>query len=185
MNSLVIRRADGGVSIVTPAPQDAEAHIAAWAGAALPAWLPVAGYRVVDTATLPASREDRNAWEDDGDTVKVSPARKAKLLKEQQQKEHDKRSTAGKADAEFDGVGSAPVGVLSGVKLGVGGTYVLSGSGGQFTAGAVSVKVGESVSLYSEGLEEVTLEVTQAGAVQVRRTRGHEVYRVKFALISL
>lgn len=82
MNSFVIRRADGGVSVVTPDPGTPElraAELAKWESAAPAPWLPVAGTAVVDSATLP-DRADRDAWVHSGSAVVVDGARKANLL---------------------------------------------------------------------------------------------------------
>jgi hypothetical protein len=143
-------------------------------------------WRIVDEAELPQDRANRDTWEDDGETVKVSPGRKAKLAKEKADKEHEKRSAAGKVDDVFEGVSAAPLDILSGVRVGLTGSYIVSGGTDLFSAGLVTaLRPGQSAVLLSEGSEEVTLEVTPSGTARVRRTHGHQTYRIKVALISL
>jgi len=82
MKVLVISRADGGVSLM-PLDGEFDALFAAeideeyivgpeiwqWKGQASPEWLPIKGWRIVDSDRLPADRAFRNAWRDDGKAI--------------------------------------------------------------------------------------------------------------------
>lgn len=77
---VLLRRADGGVSIVYPVGVVLiEELIEKWERTASASWLPLVGWRIADSDDLPTDRSDRDAWSDDGATVAVDPARKAAI----------------------------------------------------------------------------------------------------------
>lgn len=81
---IIFTNADGGVSIIIPAPGVAEEQ----AAAAVPDGVP---YEVVSVSALPQDRTFRNAWERNGQTVEHNMAKAREIA-------HDKRRAARAAE---------------------------------------------------------------------------------------
>lgn len=112
--ALVVRRADGGVSVLRLGEgSDLAAELAKWQTSADPSWLPIVGSVEVADPPLPADRYFRNAWQADAAGAITVHLPRARLIRLRQLKEiRDRRLevvTRLLEKAQDDGAGAAVI----------------------------------------------------------------------------
>lgn len=100
----VLKRSDGGVSIIHPAPKSRKSNEteAEWLDRVLTkATPPGVNFEDIDSSDLPKDRDDRHAWEFDSNSkkVKVNQAKKQAKDQEKAAKEQLKESAKNKIKA--------------------------------------------------------------------------------------